>query len=90
MLWIGVDHEDRKKRNLVFHGLQYTFISLARNAGIPDFAVMRMAGHSFMRMTESYSHFDLKDHDNCKLPLYPLASWQGSFISHWTMIQGSG
>jgi integrase len=53
---IGIDDGARKSRNLVFHGLRHTFISLQRANGIPDFAVMRLAGHKSFAMTERYSH----------------------------------
>jgi integrase len=53
---IGIDEAERKQRNLVFHGLRHTFISLQRASGIPDFVVQRMAGHRSIEMTERYSH----------------------------------
>lgn len=55
---IGISDDERKRRNLVFHGLRHTFISLERANGIPDFAVMRLAGHKTLAMTERYSHID--------------------------------
>lgn len=55
---IGISDNERKERNLVFHGLRHTFISLERANGIPDFAVMRLAGHKSLAMTEHYSHAD--------------------------------
>jgi integrase len=53
---IGIDHAEKKSRNLCFHGLRHTFVSLTRSNGIPDFIVQQMAGHTTMRMTEKYSH----------------------------------
>jgi integrase len=53
---IGIDEEERRKRNLVFHGLRHTYVSATRAAGLPDFAVMRLAGHKSLAMTERYSH----------------------------------
>jgi integrase len=53
---IGIDHAEKKSRNLCFHGLRHTFVSLTRSNGIPDYIVMQMAGHTTMRMTEKYSH----------------------------------
>jgi Site-specific recombinase XerD len=55
---IGISDSAREERNLVFHGLRHTFISLQRANGIPDFAVMRLAGHKSLAMTERYSHAD--------------------------------
>lgn len=63
---IGINEEQRKNRNLCFHGLRHTFITLSRMAGIPDFVVMRMAGHKSMTMTESYSHYESSDTTSSK------------------------
>jgi len=53
---IGIDDGKRKARNLVFHGLRHTYVSITRATGLPDFAVMRLAGHRSLAMTERYSH----------------------------------
>lgn len=53
---IGISDAMRKDRNLCFHGLRHTFVSLSRAASIPDFIVQRMAGHKSMDMTNRYSH----------------------------------
>jgi integrase len=53
---IGIDEDARKARNLVFHGLRHTYVSATRAAGLPDFVVMRLAGHKSLAMTERYSH----------------------------------
>lgn len=53
---IGITTEVQTTRNLVFHRLRYTFVSLSRASGIPAFIVQKMAGHSTMGMTNNYSH----------------------------------
>jgi len=53
---IGITDEMQEQRNLCFHGLRHTFVSLSRASGIPDFLVQRMAGHKSMVMTDRYSH----------------------------------
>jgi len=53
---IGIDDDARKARNLVFHGLRHTFVSLSRSQGLPDFVTMRLAGHKSAAMMERYSH----------------------------------
>jgi len=53
---IGIDGNARKQRNLCFHGLRHTYVSLSRASGLPDFLVQRMAGHKSMVMTDHYSH----------------------------------
>lgn len=53
---IGIAEEERQRRNLVFHGLRHTFVSLSRATGIPDWIAMRLAGHKSLAMTERYSH----------------------------------
>lgn len=53
---IGIDDSEQERRNLVYHGLRHLFVSLSRNAGIPDFVVQRLAGHRTTVMMENYSH----------------------------------
>lgn len=56
LIAIGISEKQRAERNLVFHGLRHTFVSLTRAASVPDFIVQRMAGHKSMDMTNHYSH----------------------------------
>jgi integrase len=53
---IGVDETMQTERNIVFHGLRHSFVSLSRAAGVPDFLVQRLAGHKTAKMMENYSH----------------------------------
>jgi Site-specific recombinase XerD len=53
---IGITKNQQAQRNLVFHGLRHSFVSLSRAAGIPDFLVQRLAGHKTAAMMENYSH----------------------------------
>jgi len=52
----GIGQDEQKKRNLTFHGLRHTFVSLARAAGIPDIIVQNLAGHRSAEMMNHYSH----------------------------------
>jgi integrase len=47
---------EQKRRNLTFHGLRHTFITLGRLAGITDLEIRALAGHKSGAMTENYSH----------------------------------
>jgi integrase len=51
-----IDDSGRRKRNLTFHSLRHTFVSLVRLAGIGDFQAQALAGHKSLAMTEKYSH----------------------------------
>jgi integrase len=53
---IGIDEDACESRNLVFHGLRHTYVSLTRAGGLPDFLVQRLAGHKSSRMMDNYSH----------------------------------
>jgi len=53
---IGIPKDERFRRNLCFHGLRHTFVTLSRAGGVPDFVVQRMVGHRSMVMTDRYSH----------------------------------
>lgn len=52
---IGIPDEERKVRNLTPHGLRHFYVSAGRAAGLPDFTVMRLAGHRTGAMMQRYS-----------------------------------
>jgi integrase len=43
-------------RNLTYHGLRHTFVSLCRYAGMNDFQIMGLVGHRPLAMIDRYSH----------------------------------
>ena len=47
---------EQRHRNLTFHGLRHTFITLGRLAGITDLEIQALAGHKSGAMMEQYSH----------------------------------
>lgn len=57
---IGIDDAERRKRNICFHSLRYSFVSNLRAAGLPDYAAMVMAGHHSQQMSDHYTKVDGK------------------------------
>jgi len=61
-IWKGKGHapagyvNELKRRNLTFHGLRHTFVTLSRLAGITDLEIQALAGHKSGAMMENYSH----------------------------------
>ena len=53
---IGISVDEQRRRNLTFHGLRHTFITLGRLAGITDLEIQALAGHKSGAMMERYSH----------------------------------
>jgi integrase len=47
---------EQKARNLSFHGLRHTFVTLGRLAGLTDAEIQALAGHANSSMMENYSH----------------------------------
>jgi integrase len=47
---------EQGRRNLSFHSLRHTFVSLSRYAGINDFQIMGLVGHRCSSMMDRYSH----------------------------------
>jgi len=48
---------EQKKRNLTFHSLRHSFITLGRSSGVlTDLEIQAVAGHSSRRMMEHYTH----------------------------------
>jgi len=62
---IGISEEERRRRNLNLHAMRHTFITMARNIGLPDISVMALSGHKSPDMLTRYSHvaqiIDFKD-----------------------------
>lgn len=55
---IGISEAEMERRNLVYHGLRHTFVSLSQSIGLPDFIVARLSGHKGMDMVRRYTHAD--------------------------------
>ena len=53
---IGIDDTERKARNITFHGLRHSFITMARSSGLADVTVQALAGHKTARMMDRYTH----------------------------------
>jgi len=53
---IGISPDEQRKRNLTFHSLRHSFITLGRSDGISDLEIQAMAGHSDRKMMEHYTH----------------------------------
>jgi integrase len=51
-----IDDSEQRRRNITFHGLRHTFITLGRLAGISDMEIQTLAGHKSWAMMERYSH----------------------------------
>jgi integrase len=53
---LGIPDAERRERNISFHSLRHTFITLGRMAGISDIEVRAMTGHKGAAIMEHYSH----------------------------------
>ncbi|MCD1655205.1 tyrosine-type recombinase/integrase [Treponema zuelzerae] len=54
--FLGITEDERKNRNLVYHGLRHTFVTLAQSTGLPDFIVARLSGHKTLDMVRRYTN----------------------------------
>lgn len=66
---IGLDQAARAERNISFHSLRHSFVSMSRAAGLPDFVTQRLAGHRSAGMMERYSHAEVIDFAAARLAL---------------------
>jgi integrase len=53
---IGIGKTAQRTRNITFHGLRHTFVTLSRLAGISDLEIQALAGHKGSAMMDRYSH----------------------------------
>jgi integrase len=51
-----IDDSEQRRRNISFHSLRHSFITLGRQAGISDLEIQALAGHKSEAMMERYSH----------------------------------
>ena len=55
---------EQKRRNLTFHSLRHSYITLGRLDGISDLEIQAVAGHSTSRMTEHYTHLNIMNFED--------------------------
>jgi integrase len=55
---IGIDGEERRRRNLSVHGWRHFLNTTLLMANIPDAKVMSVTGHAAKKTKERYTHFD--------------------------------
>lgn len=53
---IGIDEKTQKERNITFHSLRHTFVTLGRMSGLTDFKIQTIARHKSAGIMEHYSH----------------------------------
>jgi integrase len=53
---IGISAEEQRRRNISFHSLRHSFVTLSRALGVSDFEIQALAGHKSAAMMERYSH----------------------------------
>ncbi len=53
---IGIDEEERERRNLTFHSLRHTFSTLARDSSISQEDRMVVLGHRSREINDRYTH----------------------------------
>ncbi|MDP2816590.1 MAG: site-specific integrase [Rectinemataceae bacterium] len=63
---IGMTKEMQVNKNIVFHSLRHTYISISRANGEADFAVQSFAGHKNASTTGIYSHPEVIDFKKAK------------------------
>jgi integrase len=49
---------DKRARNLTPHSLRHTFVTFLENAGLREFSIQQMAGHTSSKVTQGYKHKD--------------------------------
>lgn len=56
LIGIGISKEEQVARNITFHGMRHTFVTLGRMSGIPDLVIQALAGHKTSSMMQHYLH----------------------------------
>ena len=58
---IGIDRDERNRRNLTFHKWRHFFNTTLRMGNVADSKVRELTGHKSEAMTELYTHFDPRE-----------------------------
>jgi integrase len=67
LIEIGITEEERKKRNLVFHGLRHHYVSRGLASGLSSYEIQQFAGHQSDEMMNRYSnHIEVIDFNAAK------------------------
>ena len=53
---IGIDEEERRKRNITFHSLRHSFSTLFRDFSISQEDRMLVLGHKSAKINDRYTH----------------------------------
>ena len=53
---IGIPNAIRKTRNITFHSLRHSFVTLGRLSGLSDMVIQALAGHKSTAMMQRYTH----------------------------------
>ncbi len=53
---IGIEDDERERRNISFHSLRHTFSTLGRDENIPQEDRMLVLGHRSERVNDRYTH----------------------------------
>jgi integrase len=53
---IGLDEETQKRRNITYHGLRHSYVTLGRMSGLNDFEIQTLARQKSKGVMERYSH----------------------------------
>lgn len=59
---IGIDEEERKRRNITFHGWRHFLNSVLIANGASTIMTQRITGHKTLEMTEHYAEFNADDY----------------------------
>lgn len=66
---IGIDDEERRRRNITFHSFRHFANTRLRVSGLSDLVVQSITGHQDLKMTDHYTHLGTQD-------LLPLQEYQ--------------
>jgi len=86
LLSIGIDEDERKKRNIVYHSMRHDFVIFCRAIGLSDFEIRMLARWKDDKQLQRYGdHIEAIDYKNIgakmDMPLLPAPQSSVSFIS---------
>lgn len=55
---IGIEKDERERRNITFHSWRHFFNTYCRGRNIPDSKIQAVTGHVTAKMTDHYTHYN--------------------------------
>jgi hypothetical protein len=80
---IGIDEEEKKRRNLTPHAWRHFLNTALRSKGVADSKIRAITGHASQAMTDHYTDFNSSDLNEVQVVQNALLTGEGNALQGW-------